>query len=150
MAVNGKPLDYSTDAIFEALAILLDDDRQTALLSEIGEKIDAYRDLVADGIQAFRLTREYVGQATLPALAGWSWFDWTERAKGALVGDEVDHRAEIAALRKALDDLLADQGCEEDGTYVLASARAAEALLDPPIEDADLDAATRAYFEELP
>jgi hypothetical protein len=43
------------------------------------------RDLIADGIEAFRLTREYVTPAvTLYATAGWSWFDWTQRAKAEL------------------------------------------------------------------
>lgn len=41
--------------------------------------------LLSDGIEAIRLTREYVMPAvSLPAKAGWSWFDWTERAKEAL------------------------------------------------------------------
>jgi hypothetical protein len=42
------------------------------------------RRLVWDGIQAFRLTREYVGEDVLPAIEGWSWFDWCERAERAL------------------------------------------------------------------
>jgi hypothetical protein len=28
-------------------------------------------------LEAFRLTREYVGERTLPAIEGWSWFDAT-------------------------------------------------------------------------
>lgn len=28
-------------------------------------------------VEAFRLTREYVGETTLPAIEGWSWFDAT-------------------------------------------------------------------------
>lgn len=35
----------------------------------------------------------------------------------------------IDMLTVALDSLLADQGCNEDGSYDLASARHAEALL---------------------
>jgi hypothetical protein len=32
-------------------------------------------------------------------------------------------------LRRALDALLADQGCDEGGSYAMESAREAEALL---------------------
>ena len=47
--------------------------------------LDGLREaLLAEGIEAFRLTREYVGEDTLPALPGWSWFDWTEKARAAL------------------------------------------------------------------
>ena len=47
--------------------------------------LDGLREaLLAEGIEAFRLTREYVGEDTLPALPGWSWFDWTEKALAAL------------------------------------------------------------------
>lgn len=35
-------------------------------------------------IQAFELTRQYVGYATLPPLPGWSWFDAVKRASAAL------------------------------------------------------------------
>lgn len=37
-------------------------------------------ELVEAGIEAFRLTREYVGEAMLPEGDGWEWFKWTERA----------------------------------------------------------------------
>lgn len=37
--------------------------------------------LVLDGVEAFRLTRDYVGEEALPAMPGWSWFDWCERAR---------------------------------------------------------------------
>ena len=40
--------------------------------------------LIADGIEAFRLTREYVGDDVLPDEPGWSWFDWAQRARAAL------------------------------------------------------------------
>jgi hypothetical protein len=45
---------------------------------------DDLRALVEQGIEALRLTREYVGEDVLPATPGWSWFDWTERAREAL------------------------------------------------------------------
>lgn len=40
--------------------------------------------LLAQGVEAMRLTREYVGVDTLPAVSGWSWFDWCESAKAAI------------------------------------------------------------------
>jgi hypothetical protein len=40
--------------------------------------------LVAEGIEAVRLTREYVGEEVLPEIEGWSWYDWTQKAKAAL------------------------------------------------------------------
>ena len=42
------------------------------------------RELIARGIEAMRLTRDYVGEGTLPALDGWSWYDWTREAEAAL------------------------------------------------------------------
>lgn len=48
------------------------------------------RKLVAEGIEAFRLTKEYVnvpderGFVLLPDLPGWSHFDWTEKAKAKI------------------------------------------------------------------
>ena len=54
------------------------------------DSLDALRALVADGIEAIRLTREYVDPTgeLLPPLPGWSWFDWTERARAALRAGE--------------------------------------------------------------
>ena len=43
--------------------------------------------LVAEGIEAIRLTREYVGEEMLPEIEGWSWYDWTQKAKAALQSD---------------------------------------------------------------
>lgn len=39
--------------------------------------------LVVDGIEAFRLTREYVGTEVLLEAPGWAWFDWVQRAREA-------------------------------------------------------------------
>lgn len=53
-------------------------------------EIESLRRLVADGIEAFRLTKEYVnipddhGQVLLPDIPGWSHFDWCEKARAAL------------------------------------------------------------------
>ena len=38
-------------------------------------------DLIKEGIEAIRLTREYVGEKMLPNIEGWSHFDWAEKAK---------------------------------------------------------------------
>lgn len=40
--------------------------------------------LLRDGIEAFRLTRDYVGHDLLPDLPGWSWADWVHRAEHRL------------------------------------------------------------------
>ena len=40
-------------------------------------------------IEAFRLTREYVGEATLPAIEGWSWFDADTKARAAIAAAEA-------------------------------------------------------------
>lgn len=37
--------------------------------------------LIARLAEALRLTQEYVGDATLPALPGWEWFDALEEYK---------------------------------------------------------------------
>lgn len=42
------------------------------------------RALIREGIEAFRLTREYVSGEVLPAEPGWEWFDWTVRARRLL------------------------------------------------------------------
>lgn len=53
-----------------------------------------------------------------------------ERQQRTAAVEIVDRGAEmIRELRRALDDLLADQGCNMDGSYVYESARRAEALL---------------------
>lgn len=45
---------------------------------------DTVRNLIAGGLIAFQHTREYLGEQTLPAIAGWSWYDWTVRAEAFL------------------------------------------------------------------
>jgi len=52
--------------------------------------------LIAAGLVAFDFTRQYVGEDVLPAIEGWSWFDWCQRAQEWLarhpspdVSDEV-------------------------------------------------------------
>ena len=37
--------------------------------------------LIAAGLVAFDLTRQYVGEDLVPAIEGWSWFDWCQRAE---------------------------------------------------------------------
>jgi len=43
-------------------------------------RVAALNAALAEGIEAFRLTREYVGESLLPRIEGWSWFDWCEKA----------------------------------------------------------------------
>jgi len=43
-------------------------------------RVAALEAALAEGIEAFRLTREYVGESLLPRIEGWSWFDWCEKA----------------------------------------------------------------------
>ena len=63
----------------------------------------AAMDLIAEGIEAFRVTREYVdpkgGDPTstdglLPALPGWAWFDWCEKARRAKPSGVADRLRE--------------------------------------------------------
>lgn len=44
------------------------------------DRIDALEATVAAGVEAFRLTRDHVGEDALPAIEGWSWFDWCRGA----------------------------------------------------------------------
>jgi hypothetical protein len=44
-------------------------------------------ELLYKGGEAFRLTREYVGEDLLPPTEGWSWFDWCKAALYALPHD---------------------------------------------------------------
>lgn len=53
--------------------------RRRTILKELGE----LRGLLAEGVEAMRLTREYVGVEALPPVAGWSWFDWATKAATA-------------------------------------------------------------------
>jgi hypothetical protein len=73
----GKPAQR-----FDASEILaIEAEARTAALRDTAG-IDV--ELIRQGIEAFRLTREYVGDERLPALAGWSWFDWTQAASARL------------------------------------------------------------------
>ena len=45
---------------------------------------DRYKALIRDGIQAFAFTRDYVQpKVDLPAIEGWSWYDWCKAAEEA-------------------------------------------------------------------
>jgi hypothetical protein len=44
-------------------------------------ELEYVQNLLRVGIEAFRLTREYVGEKTLPEVKGWSWFDWVQDVK---------------------------------------------------------------------
>jgi len=67
-------------------------DATTAERDGLQRRLDAVLALIADGVEAFRLTKEYVnipdanGHVLLPDIEGWSHFDWTTRAAAALDG----------------------------------------------------------------
>lgn len=50
----------------------------------VQEKVGPLREALRDGLEAFRYTREYIGEESLPAIPGWSWFDWCEMARALL------------------------------------------------------------------
>ena len=58
--------------------------RLVATVDDLRRQLDAAHAVIAGGIVAMQLTREYVGVDVLPAIEGWSWFDWTKRAEAAL------------------------------------------------------------------
>ena len=51
------------------------------------ERAEMADQIIAGGLVAFQLTREYVGEGLLPEIAGWSWFDWCSRAERWLAAD---------------------------------------------------------------
>lgn len=53
----------------------------------VSEKLRVF---IGQGVTAFHHTREYVGEEVLPAIPGWSWFDWTERAH-TIIRREGEH-----------------------------------------------------------
>jgi hypothetical protein len=58
---------------------------------------DTLRELLRQAREALRLTREYVGEDTLPAIPGWSWFDAMQAIDEELVATparEDDERCE--------------------------------------------------------
>ena len=52
------------------------------------ERAERAEGLVAAGLEAFRLTNEYLGDEVLPPVLGWTWFDWTVAAAKSLSPDE--------------------------------------------------------------
>jgi len=44
--------------------------------------------LLSDALKAICLTRDYVGEDTLPALEGWSWYDAGKKIADAISEDE--------------------------------------------------------------
>jgi hypothetical protein len=42
-----------------------------------------WRSIAGELVEAIRLTREYVGEESLPAVPGWSWFDATQHFDAA-------------------------------------------------------------------
>lgn len=75
-------LDETCESILDAVEPIIHADER-----------EKWAALVADGIDAFRLTKEYVnipdenGFVLLPDIEGWSHFDWTEKARTMLGGE---------------------------------------------------------------
>ena len=64
-----------------------DHDASMSALAAAEARLAKYEALEAAAyraIEAFRLTREYVGEGLLPALPGWSWYDADEALQAAL------------------------------------------------------------------
>ena len=57
--------------------------------------------LIAEGIEAFRFTREYVGEDLLPEVPGWSWYDWVTKARAEVEGEVTTNR-KLNALAAAV------------------------------------------------
>lgn len=57
------------------------------------------RQLIEQGIEAFRLTRDYVGPETFPAAPGWSWFDWVAKARRAILEIAAAEALFVATVR---------------------------------------------------
>lgn len=81
-------------ALDEAASFSAEIDRMVGELSSIRmeheAEVAALRSVIAEGIEAFRLTKEYVnvpdenGFVLLPDVEGWSHFDWTEKARAVI------------------------------------------------------------------
>ncbi len=56
-------------------------------------------ELLSRALRALCLTRDYVGEATLPALEGWEWFDAGKAIAEAIPDDRwsAEFRARVAA-----------------------------------------------------
>lgn len=74
---------WETERNAERIQADLDEAQYDALELALGTA----RELIAAGVVAFRLTRDYVGHLILPEAPGWSWFDWVELAEK--IGEEV-------------------------------------------------------------
>jgi hypothetical protein len=66
---------------------VLKEQAHTEAAEEVSERL---RNFIGGGIEAFRHTREYVGEDVLPAIEGWSWFDWTEKAHTIIRREDED------------------------------------------------------------
>jgi hypothetical protein len=82
------------DGSYQGVAYVSREDYEDECAADEAERrgrAAAHARLLSEGIEAFRLTREYVGEDMLPAVEGWSWFDWCEKANQHLLPvDEVN------------------------------------------------------------
>ena len=74
-------------------------------------------DLIREGIEAMRLTREYVGEKMLPNIKGWSHYDWTEKAKAFTEAQPPSgDSAALVNLMKWAAEFAIDR-CEDSSTW---------------------------------
>ena len=100
--------------------------------------------LIQEGLDAFHFTREYVGLELLPALPGWSWFDWCEKARTALdVNDSIVERV-IRDRREALGKLADAQEANAIMREAAVAERARHAALVATVEKRHAEAVDRA------
>jgi len=78
--VVGKAFNFESSPENRAFSDLV------AFAKEAEARVAALNAALAEGIEAFRLTREYVGESLLPRIEGWSWFDWCEKAAALIEG----------------------------------------------------------------
>lgn len=78
-------------------------------------------ELIKDGIEAFRLTREYVGEKMLPNIEGWSHYDWVQKAElfvNAKEPDTADAIQSFEAFQRLTEGLVVGNDQLEDALFV--------------------------------
>jgi len=71
-------------------------DKLAELIQEVAEENDSLKELLSAALRALCLTRDYVGEGTLPAIEGWEWYDAGKKISLAIPDDAW---AEQFALR---------------------------------------------------
>ena len=85
-SVDHGELGALTDALLlcDNKGIQVSDCNDHEELEEVASYLNELEGALAECLEAFRLTREYVGESTLPEVEGWSWFDAVTRARRVL------------------------------------------------------------------